>query len=583
MVDRALASPAYGEREARFWLDQARYADSNGYTVDSRRSIWKYRDWVIDAFNRDMPFDEFTIEQLAGDLVPNATMEQRVATGFHRNTLINEEGGTDPEQFRIEAVLDRASTTGSVWLALTVGCAQCHSHKFDPISQKEFYQLFAFFNDQDEPTLTFPAPEQEAALKKTRGELAGARTALATYDRAHPPVAKKDDPERKTLAGRVTELTKQEKDQAAALPTTMVLQERRTPRESFVLIRGDFLRHGAPIQPGVPAVLPALQAAGPRANRLDFARWLVDGRNPLTGRVLVNRIWGQHFGIGLVDTDNDFGTQGSRPTHPELLDWLASVLAERNTGDKSPGLGWSMKALHRLIVTSATYRQASKNRPELQEIDPANRMLARMPRVRLEAEAIRDAALQSSGLLCTKVGGPSVFPPQPGGLDAFTQSKKNWTASTGEDRYRRGLYTFKWRSSPYPLFATFDAPDGNTVCTRRARSNTPLGALMLANDGSLFEMFQGLALRTLKEAPSGDADRVRYAFRRCLSREPSLVEVQRLVRYVQAQRAALAAAPDQATKIAPAPLPEGVSAPEAATWVSLARVLMNLDEFITRD
>lgn len=603
MVDRVLASPHYGERQARFWLDQARYADSNGYTIDSRRSIWKYRDWVIDALNRDLPFDRFTVEQLAGDLLPDATPEQRVATGFHRNTLINEEGGTDREQFRVEAVVDRVNTTGAVWMGLTVGCAQCHTHKYDPITQREYYQLFAFFNDQDEPNLSFPTPTQEQKLKEIRSQLEADRKALTEIEAAAGDPASKA--ERARLAARVAELQKQERAVQASVVTTMVLSERQVPRETFVHVRGDFLRKGVKVDPAVPALFPDLAAGRPRPTRLDLARWLVDPAHPLTGRVTVNRIWQQHFGVGLVETENDFGTQGSLPTHPELLDYLASAFAgveAREYGSREekasastprsllhtstrphphPALNWSLKALHRLIVTSSTYRQSSRVRPELAEVDPTNKLLARMPRVRLEAEAIRDAALASSGLFSPKIGGPSVFPPQPGGLDLFTQSKKNWTPSKGEDRYRRGLYTFKWRSSPYPLFATFDAPDGNVTCTRRARSNTPLGALMLANDASLFEMMQGLAVTTLKGAPP--PQRLRYAFRRCLAREPSPAELGRLQAYYQSQLAAFQAAPSEAEKVAPKERPEGISAAEAAAWASVARVLMNLDEFITRE
>ncbi len=828
VVDRLLASPHFGERWARYWLDQARYADSNGYTIDSARSIWKYRDWVIEALNRDLPFDQFTIEQLAGDLLPNATQDQIIATGFHRNTLFNEEGGTDREQFRVEAVVDRVGTTGSVFLGLTVGCAQCHTHKYDPITQREYYQLFAFFNNADEPKLELPTPEQAEAQRQLAAEVARAQKALAAFDRELPkhqrawderitggvrngwkplvadrvgstggatltrlddgsvlvggaipshdsytvrasapvgPIAairlealthasipgsgpgltphgnfvlnefeltvgpeerkvvfssatadhaqnnfpvtgaidgdpktgwgvyapnahvdrtavftlrepleltpgtpltftlrhlysgerysigrfrlsvapkvsegqtpalpartrqllaiptekrtpmereelaaefKRLDPERARLSGVVTNLQAQQKKLAASITSTLVMKERPTPRESYVMIRGDFLRKGPAVEPGVPAFLPPLPHDIEKPNRLHFARWLVSAENPLTPRVTVNRIWQQHFGIGLVETENDFGTQGTPPSHPELLDYLASVFSthpertrERETGGKKvanaqpgarlshsfgdAGLGWSLKQLHRLIVTSAAYRQSSRVRPELQQVDPANRLLARMPRLRLEAESIRDVALAASGLLSRKIGGPSVFPPQPAGLDAFTQSKKNWKASEGEDRYRRGLYTFAWRSSPYAFFATLDAPNGNVTCTRRARSTTPLSALMLANDQALFEMAQGMAVRLLKEGPPAETDRIRWIFRRCLAREPSAGEAARLQAYYRSQLGSFTAGADDAAKVAPKDRPGETSAAEAAAWTSVARVLMNLDEFITRE
>ncbi|HEU4754139.1 MAG TPA: DUF1549 and DUF1553 domain-containing protein, partial [Armatimonadota bacterium] len=566
VVDRLLASPAYGERWARHWLDLARYADSNGYTVDGPRQMWLYRDWVIRAFNSDMPFDRFTVEQLAGDLLPGAGDSQKIATGFHRNTLINEEGGADPEQFRNEAVVDRVNTTGAVWLGLTVGCAQCHTHKYDPITQREYYQLFAFFNSQDEPTLSFPSPEQAREKQEIAGEIAAARKELADWDRAHSPAADNKDPARQQIASRLNQLQAKEKAVVAAIPTTMVLQERAQPRETFVHLRGDFLRRGATATPGVLSVLPPLPSSAARPNRLDLARWLVDPKNPLTARVTVNRYWQQLFGKGLVETENDFGTQGSPPTHPELLDWLAAEFSAPSGSDPY-ACGWSMKRLHRLIVTSAVYRQSSHDRPELRETDPGNKLLARQNRLRLDAEIIRDCALAASGLLSRKIGGPSVFPPQPAGLDLLTQVKRNWTASKGEDRYRRGLYTWHWRSNQYPLFATFDAPNASTACTRRARSNTPLQSLMLANDESFLEMARALAARLLRDSSGSDTDRLRRAFRLCLSREPTPPEAERLTRYYRSQLARFQSAPADASAAAPE-LP-GVDAPHAAAWTAV--------------
>ncbi|MFN3652789.1 MAG: PSD1 and planctomycete cytochrome C domain-containing protein [Armatimonadota bacterium] len=627
VVDRLLASPHYGERWGRHWLDLARYADSNGYTIDSPRQMWPYRDWVIRALNDDMPFDRFTVEQLAGDLLPNAGESQKIATGFHRNTLINEEGGTDPEQFRVEAVVDRANTTGAVWLGLTVGCAQCHTHKFDPITQKEYYRLFAFFNTQDEPTLAFPTPEQMRKQSELRAALAAAQRELTAYEKAHPQG--ENDPERLQLARRVNDLKREEKELAGEIPTAMVLAERKQPRETFVHLRGDFLRKGQPVQPGVPSVLSALQVDSPRpANRLDLARWLVSPENPLTSRVTVNRVWMRYFGTGLVETENDFGLQGTPPTHPELLDYLASVFATAGTShvddgetvetegrrdrgkegvrtaayreaqpatraqlssslrpsvSPSRGLGWSLKALHRLIVTSSTYRQASHAREDLAAKDPQNRLLGRQNRLRLDAEIIRDSALAASGLLSRKIGGPSVFPPQPAGTDGLTQVKRKWTVSKGEDRYRRGMYTWHWRSNQYALFATFDAPNGNTACTRRMRSNTPTQALMLANDEAFVEMAQALAARTLREAPATEDARLRYAFRRCLSREPLPEELQRLIRFLRLQVLRFRGAPGDAEAAAPKDRPEEMDTPTAAAWTAVARVLLNLDEFVTRE
>ncbi|HZT82316.1 MAG TPA: PSD1 and planctomycete cytochrome C domain-containing protein [Gemmataceae bacterium] len=679
VVDRLLASPHYGERMGRHWLDLARYADSNGYSIDSPRSIWPYRDWVIAALNADKPFDQFTIEQLAGDLLPNATVEQKVATGFHRNTQINEEGGIDREQFRVESIIDRVNTTGAVWLGLTIGCCQCHNHKFDPFTQKEYYQLFAFLNNADEPTLELGSPEQVALRKRVRAEMARVRRQLKPLDTTSP--AKEDLWEkrlttdlRKLLPADVQAIlevpengrTAEQKERLSAayrrsdmakhlvaplanpsplaaaahlhlaatryrldkeltalkkrepqLASTMVMQERKAPRQTYVMLGGDFTRKGATVSPGVPAVLHSLSASGgvdPRRadlrrdqpggspgkapNRLDLARWLVDPRNPLTARVTVNRIWQHHFGLGIVETENDFGTQGTPPSHPELLDWLATEFmasggdqARRDQPGGSPqasgGVGprraWSMKAMHRLIVTSATYRQSSKARPELATVDARNRLLARQNRLRLEAEFVRDTALAASGLLTRKVGGPSVFPPQPEGIYRFTQIDKHWKATTGPDRYRRGLYTYFWRSAPHPSLTVFDAPDASSTCTRRNRSNTPLQALTLLNDQGYFELAQGLAARVLREVKGGDADRLRYAFRLCLARPPSAREQKRLGDLLARQVEEFTASPEEARRMAGMGMPPGVDMRQHAAWTTVARVLLNLDEFITRE
>jgi hypothetical protein len=543
LVERLLASPHYGEKWGRHWLDQARYADSNGYSIDSARTIWPYRDWVINAFNRDQPFDKFTIEQIAGDMLPTATVEQKIATGFHRNTQINEEGGVDPEQFRNEAVSDRTVTTGTVWLGLTLGCCRCHDHKYDPFTQKEFYQLFAFLNNCDEPNL--PIPSAAGAGAPARGPGAG-RGGMGRGGRGS---------------------------------TTMVLAERATPRESYIHLGGDFSRKGETVTPAVPAALHPLtvsrdaeSAERSAPNRLDLARWLVDPKNPLVARVTVNRIWQQYFGKGIVETENDFGAQGITPTHPELLDWLAVEFMEG---------GWSMKKVHRLIVTSATYRQSSANRPDLRETDPTNRLLARQNRLRLDAEMIRDSALVASGLLNRKVGGPSVYPPQPEGVTAFTQRPHPWMTSTGPDRYRRGIYIFFWRATPHPALLVFDAPDSMATCTRRLRSNTPLQALTLLNDQAYVELAQGLATRLVNEK-SDDGDRLKLAVQLCLGREPDTKEFDRLKQFFDQQVKEYEGDSDAAERFAGAAAKDADPV-RAAAWTAVARVLINLDEFITRE
>jgi hypothetical protein len=375
--------------------------------------------------------------------------------------------------------------------------------------------------------------------------------------------------ERKDLERKIDEAKKE----LPAIPTTLIVRERKTRRETHVHLGGDFLRKGALVAPGAPAVLPPLSAKD-SYDRLDLAKWIVDPKNPLTPRVTVNRIGQAYFGLGIVETENDFGTQGTPPSHPELLDWLASEFVARN---------WSMKALHKLIVCSATYRQASKARPDLAEVDPRNRLLARQNRLRLEAEIVRDSALTASGLLTPTVGGPSVFPPQPQGVYAFTQVPREWKASEGPDRFRRGIYTFFWRSAPHPGLTVFDAPDAGTACTRRNRSDSPLQALTLLNDLAHFEFAQGLAARVLKECDGDDAKRIAFAFRLSVARSPNDRERTLLTRLLEKQRAAFAKDADDARRQAPAELPRGVSDAEFAAWTAVARALLNLDEFITRE
>jgi mono/diheme cytochrome c family protein len=622
LADELLASPHYGERWGRHWLDQARYADSNGYSIDGDRTQWPYRDWVIRAINEDLPFDRFTIEQLAGDLLPNATKAQLVASGFHRNTLINQEGGTDPEQFRNEEVVDRINTTGAVWLGLTLGCAQCHTHKYDPITHREYFELFAFFNHgtdinstgatlevaEGELFLNDPEPAKVKAIEEAKNSLAKITAATAkrqvawenselgkaASDAKETPLLlalrakpdKRTNEQKKLLTAEFAKVDREklaaEKNLAEArralglgdAVNTMVMRDLPQPRETFIHLRGSFLDHDrktGPLSPGVPAALPPLPDKTTPRNRLDLAEWLVRPDHPLVPRVTVNRVWMRYFGKGLVTTENDFGTQGTYPTHPELLDWLAHDFVAN---------GWSMKRLHKLIVTSATYRQSSHARPDLAELDPLNQLLARQNRLRFEAEIVRDAALSASGLLHPKVGGPGVKPPQPEGVYAFTQNKKGWTAATGPDRYRRGLYIQFYRSAPYPLLTTFDSPDFQSVCTARVRSNTPLQSLALANDEALFELAQGLGARLLKDVPADDEKRLERAFFLCYARPPSDVERNAVASFRESQLASFVKDPVAAEEVAP----KGSKDPaEAASWTAVARALMNTDEFITRE
>ena len=606
LIDRLLASPHYGERWGRHWLDIARYADSNGYTRDFGRQIWKYREWVIDAINRGQSFDQFTIDQLAGDMLPHATQEQLVATGFHRNTLINEEGGTDQEQFRVEAVVDRVNTTGAAFLGLTLGCARCHTHKYDPITHTEYYQFFALLNNCDEPTIEVPSRLQmargdlelreklrgeikalEAEIEKQRSGLEAEQreweATVTPQQRARLPgpvqVAfdikfdQRDEKNKKMIEDHFKQTEEARRtfpvlqqifelrEREPKIATTMILRERAKPRETFVHKRGDFLDRGPDVTGGVPAVLPPLplgegRGEGARTpNRLDFARWLVSAENPLTPRVTMNRDWQKFFGRGLVETEDDFGLQGTPPSHPELLDWLAVEFIHR---------GWDTKGMHRQIATSSTYRQSSALRSDLANADPQNKLLARQSRLRLDAEIVRDVALSAAGLLTRTIGGASVFPPQPEGVFDFTQDPKPWNPATGGERYRRGMYTHFWRSSPYPMLMTFDAPGGNVACTRRVRSNTPLQSLTLANDEAFFECAQALADRTLREAPTDDASRAAHAFRLCLARQPSPAEVELLRQLVDEELKASADNP-------------------SAAWTRICRVLLNLDETITRE
>lgn len=516
LVDRLLASPHFGERWGRHWLDMARYADSNGFLGDGvRPNAWRYRDWVIAAINRDLPFDEFTIEQIAGDLLPDATREQLTAAGFHRNAALNTEAGVDKEEARFQNLADRVNTTGRVWLGLTVGCAQCHTHKYDPITIRDYYGFYAFFNN--------------------------------TEDRDEP---------------------------ATKAQTLAEISENR--RQTYVHMAGDYARRGPDVVPASLSALPPMKkAAQAEATRLDLARWLVSSKHPLTSRVAVNHVWSKFFGAGLVRTQDDFGATGEPPSHPELLDWLASEFMRQ---------GWSRKQLIKLIVMSETYRQASTHRADLNEIDPLNRLLARQSRLRLDAEILRDSALTVSGLLKPVVGGPSFRPPLPEDLYDVGRSK-NWQTSPGDEIYRRSLYIITLRSVLYPTLTTFDAPDAADACVRRDRSNTPLQALTMMNDPVFVEAAQALALRVIREAPPDTTQRLQHLFGLTLGRQPRTEELQRLRTFYNEQKVRIRSGGQDALQVlstikSSVPPTKTV---EAAALVALARVLMNLDEFINRE
>ncbi len=637
VVDELLRSPHYGEKWAMHWLDAARYADSDGYERDPLRPYaWRWRQWVIEAINRDMPFDQFTIEQIAGDLLPRATTSQRVATGFLRNGTKNREAGVQSAEKRFEETIDRISTVGTVWLGLTVGCAQCHDHKYDPLSQREFYQLFAFFNNTVERDIEAPLPGESGPLLRElptyylarrkileddsipkmqaawRERMIGAmenpgvntdwdfyltewraandradwlmRTDAAEltqlerdkvtdwFLRQKGPEYLKDE----TIKKRLDEIREQLAQLAAELPTrtrayTMI--ERSEPIAAHIALRGDYRAPGVAVDPHTPAVLPP-PADESEHPRLRLAEWLVSDENPLTARVTVNRMWQEFFGRGLVRTAGDFGAQGEVPSHPRLLDWLA---AEFRTA------GWSRKQIHRLIVTSATYRQSSHARLDLAEQDPENTLLARQNRLRLPAELLRDNALAVSGLLYPKIGGPSVFPPQPAGVSEIGYAKKEWNVDLGPERYRRGLYIHFQRTTPYPMLMNFDAPDTLTTAPRRERSNTALQALNQLNDAVLLEAVQALAVRVLSEAPNdGFAGRLDYAYRLCLSRSPEPREKDRLTTFWENRERAFGENPETARQLVSF-VPHDAAIEETAAWVSLARALLNLDEFITRE
>ncbi|WP_246119895.1 DUF1553 domain-containing protein [Blastopirellula retiformator] len=744
VVDRLLADPAYGERWARPWLDIARYADSAGYAQDPERSIWKYRDWLIQALNANQPFDQFTIDQLAGDMLPSPTEDQLIATAFHRNTMTNSEGGTNDEEFRSAAVVDRVNTTIQAWMGLTMECAQCHTHKYDPITQHEYFQFFAIFNQSADADRGDESPNQETwtpelmarklALTKslehakqeleklkqatpspsapptgplaaryirvenlgegkilslaevqvivdgeniaprgvasqasvaydgqaklaidgiTDGHYFNAKSTTHTATQTNPwweldlkeavaiekvvlwnrtdgdlfsrlapyrvvlldadrqpiwghesaapfasfvefnipkngedldeaflaAIAKVAATEKPEIAAKEKQIESLKKRLAAVRPIkTPIMQELPADkrRKTFIQIRGNYQSHGDQVEAGVLTEFHPLPE-GATANRLGAAQWLVARDNPLTARVAVNRLWEQLFGIGLVETSEDFGSQGELPVNQPLLDYLAVDLMEHD---------WDIKRTLKLIVESAAYRQAAIVTPQKLEIDPGNRLVSRGPRFRLSAEMVRDSALAVSGLLSRKMYGPSVRPVQPKmGMSSAFGGSTDWDPSPGEDRYRRGLYT-KWRrTTPYPSMMAFDAPSREVCTIRRIATNTPLQALVTLNDPVYVEAAQALARRVVKQGGETNDDRIVYAFRLCLSRAPTAAEQARLLELWQAALAQYQAQPEMAKTIATdplGPLPEGADAAELAAWTLVGNVLMNLDEFLSR-
>ena len=695
LVDRLLASPKFGEKWGSMWLDLARYADSKGYQKDHHRNIWKYRDWVINAFNQDMPFDQFTREQLAGDMLPNPSDDQLLATAFHRNTMENDEGGTDDEEFRVAAVLDRVNTTMEVWQGTTFACVQCHSHPYDPFRHEEYYTMYAFFNnsqDKDlangEPMYPFYPEEDEqkmdsliawveqvgevdvkaehsimkrkrnallprlmaidhddeyntdpayrraivanirdsAYLRFDRLDLSAWQEVTYTYaadhesqveirlDSLNGPIvsqtllpAASDSKQKLQHTADLDEVQGMHdlfvffyKDkgtlhlselqfgpisaphpQLAALRDSLlditpiympIMREmpRDRARETHVFERGNWLVHGSEVRPDVPNSLNSL-ADFPQ-NRLGLAEWLVSENNPLTARVTVNRFWEQLFGFGLVRTLEDFGTQGDRPSHPQLIDWLAVEFMDEYQ--------WRMKRLIKTIVMSATYQQSSKVSPELNELDPDNKWLARGPRHRLSAEQLRDQALAVSGLISYKMHGPSVMPYQPEGIWNTIRHVMSWKTSEGEDKYRRGLYTYWRRSSPYPSMITFDSPSRSLCVSRRIRTNTPLQALVTLNDPVYFEAAQALAGRMQQEGGDDVTAQLQKGYELALSRPMPEGKLSSLNKYYQETKAAYQEKPEEAKKVA-THVPD--AGPEDAALVMAANVILNLDEFITKE
>lgn len=626
LVERLLNSPHFGERMATYWLDVVRYADTGGYHSDNHRDLWMYRDYVIASFSKNKRFDQFVTEQLAGDLLPKATREQKVASGFHRLLQTTEEGGAQPKEYSAKYQADRVRNTGSIFLGLTLGCAECHDHKFDPITTKQFYEFAAFFADVQEravgrqPQTPFPTAEQEKQLAELNTKLAEAQKLLTekaknlqaeqakweetvkkdkykgipanitailkidsdkrkddqkqALDKHYQTVAPQLQAERQQLAA----LEQQKRTLTAAIPTTLVSMS-GPPRTVRVLPRGNWLSDaGAIVQPGVPDVVLPLKTDSKQPSRLDLARWLVDEKNPLTSRVFVNRLWMLFYGQGIVKSLDDFGAQGAWPTHPELLDWLAVEFRDS---------GWDTRHMIRLMLTSSTYRQTSRTSEELRKRDPYNHLLARQGSWRLEAEMVRDNALSISGLLMRKIGGPSVKPYQPAGYwQHLNFPRRDWVADKDEDQYRRGLYTYWQRTFLHPSLLAFDAPSREECTCERPRSNTPQQALVLLNDPTYVESARVFAEKILRSGGADLDSRIQYAFRQALQR-PAQTEEVNLLRKLYEQHLSRYRANGKAAQellhVGYHPVPQDLPAAELAATTSIARVLLNLHETITRE
>ncbi len=638
LVDRLLASPRFGERWAWEWLDVARYADTNGFQGDPERTMWPWRDWVVNALNTNMPFDQFSVEQLAGDLLPNATRDQKIASGFHRNAMFNGEGGRIAEETRVENIFDRVETTATVWLGLTFNCTRCHDHKFDPLKQTDYFAFFDVFNQMSEtggasgssrggqilPILDLSTDAERDTLKAAQAQLDALTPAIDAYELkkfprpegkpvSDSPAAIKLPgnlyathakvlPARRAVVGLLEALPHfrdtepdpayvtlletslaavRARDAAAAnITKVMVMDQLEKPRETFVLSKGNYeAKTDVRVEGHVPEIFQRYPAAGnaptARMNRLDLARWLVSPENPLAARTTVNRAWQAFFGTGFVKTAEDFGVQSERPSHPELLDWLAAEYV---------ATGWDTKKLHRLIVTSATYRQSSRATAELHERDPENRLLARGPRYRMPSWMIRDQALHAAGLLVEKPGGPSVKPYQPPGIwEEATFGQKNYEQDHGEALYRRSLYVF-WRRIVGPT--TFFDSGPRQVCTVKvARTNTPLHALVTLNDPAYVEAARVMAQRLLADRSVADATRVDTAFRLATAHLPTPAERQILLSRLAKLRADFTADPTAArdlSAIGEAPRPTALDPVEHAAWTTLCLLVLNLDETLSK-
>ena len=557
LVDRLLASPRFGERMAVWWLDGAHYGDSHGYDNDLENSQWPWRTWVIDAFNRSQPFDQFTIEQLAGDLIPNPTDDQVLATAFNRNHRIQTEDGAIDEEWRTEYVVDRVETMGALWMGLTLGCCRCHDHKYDPISQREFYQLFSLFNNLDE-----------------KGFINNLRGSAEPRVRYHPQqFAEEQD---RINNSQIDSEAKQQALESLEreYPWVMIMREMPSPRDAYVLARGQYDARGEKVEPGLPTAFMPPPDAG-EVTRLTLAQWLVDGRHPLTARVIVNRIWEELFGIGLIESSENLGVQAEWPSHPELLDWLAVDFVESD---------WDVKALVRKIVLSSSYQQSDHVDALRLEKDPQNRLISRGPRQRLSAEMIRDQALLVSGLLHGEIGGPSVRPYQPPGLWEEVEKRGTFQQDHGQNLYRRSLYTAIRKTVPPPGMVLFDLPSREVCAIRRVRTNTPLQAMALMNETTYVEAAKMLAARMLTHG-ADPSESIVWGFRAVTQRLPDPKELEVLRRGYERRLAKYRQQADAAKALisqGEMPAPKGLSIDELAAMTTVANVLLNLDEAINR-